>query len=76
MIRARTSSGKVAALPEDTRFLEIMSADQKVAAAVWIDEGDVVHVAQPGDKDFDRYLNAFGLTAAKVVDLAKASAAG
>lgn len=73
MIRVRASSGKIQDLPEDVRFLEILARDGLLAAAVWVDEGDVVHVTQPGDRDFDRYVQAFGLQPAKVIDLAKAA---
>jgi hypothetical protein len=61
-------------LPEDARCFEVLARDGKLAVALWVDEGDVVHVSQPGDRDFDRYCKAFGLQAARVVDLAKATA--
>lgn len=71
MIRTRNALGVTKELGADVRFLEILSADHKLAVAVWLDAGDVVHLAQPGDRDFDRYMSAFGLEPSKIVDLAK-----
>ena len=70
MIRARTAPGELRDL-QDARFVEILTSDLKLAACIWIDDGDVVHVTHPGDRDFERYLQAFGLSPAKVIQIDK-----
>ena len=74
MIRLRKSGGELQDLSPDTRFVEIISADNKLAACIWIDDGDVIHVSRDGDQDFDRYIAAFGLQSARVIELATAIA--
>ena len=74
MIRFRKSGGELQDLSPDTRFVEILAADGRLAACIWIDDGDILHVSRVGDLDFSRYISAFGLQPAKVIDLAKAMA--
>lgn len=70
MIRARTATGDLRDL-QDARFVEVLTADLKLAACIWIDDGDVVHVTHPGERDFERYLQAFGMSPAKIIEIDK-----
>ena len=72
MIRMRAANGRVMPVPEGARFVEILSADERLAGVVWIDDGDVIHMARSGEQDANRYAHAFGIPVARVVDLDEA----
>ena len=62
-------------LPPGFRFVEILSADAKLAAIVWTDDGDVVKVARAKEPECMNYAQAFGIECARIVELAPGAAA-
>jgi len=73
MLRLRDVHGRTVDLPEGLRFIEILSADQLLAGLVWMDDGQVVHVAKAGDPVCENYAQRFGMATARLVDLARES---
>lgn len=65
MLRIRSSDGQVVTLPANVRFVEIASPDMKVGAVVFMTEGGVVRVLQPGDADFEQYAQAYRVEVAR-----------
>lgn len=67
MLRLRNPKGSLFTVPTEMRFVEILSSDGRLAAVVWQDDGDVVHVSQAGEPECENYARAFGVTTARVV---------
>ena len=53
------------------RFVEILSADMKLAAIVWQDNSGIVRVSKAGEHECGNYARAWSLPLANVVELAK-----
>lgn len=67
----RTLQGHSIPVPKEATFVEIRSADNRLAAVVFNNANGVVVVAKPGDKEFNNYAQGVGLLVAPNIPILK-----
>lgn len=67
MIRVRTTDGKLYAMKDSARFIEICDDSGNVGAVVLVGD-DSIRVVSVEDEEFRKYLSSFKLKQSRVMD--------